>query len=194
MFRISDIVYKLTHAGQQKRAPEDGPEAGWAIIDITVALLIVGGFVGAALYGGSLLAENRRQGRWEEQLSQVVQKVRQMYSGQTSMGTVDITTTLLNAGVFPGDMVTGTSVFNPWDGAVTVTGATTTFLVSSAGLSQKACINAATRNSNSSTDLGITALRIGSTDISTFPITPTVAEASCAASGNTLRWTLRMRG
>lgn len=168
---------------------------GSLMTDIGVGLLVFGMFVGAVWAGVPLLKEAFRQSRWDQQLLQIVQQIRRSYYGQTTMGTGDITAALVTSGAFPGDMagVNGCTVGNPFGGCVTVTGNGGTFYLLTDTLSPKSCIENATANTNVATDIGLLAVRINSTDLTTFPVTPATAESNCSGTTNTVRYQFRMR-
>lgn len=168
---------------------------GWGLLETAISMAVIGGLTYVVWSNAAQNNEARRLGRAQDMLLRIVQNTRNAYWSQTTMGTGDITAVLVAKGnVFPSDTVIGGTPYNPWDGAVTVTGNTMSFYVSFAGLPAGACMDMASSNTGVATDMKLVTVRVGSTDITTFPITPTVAESNCSGTSNTIRWEFKMRG
>lgn len=104
---------------------------------------------------------------------------RSAYAGQSSYGTGDIT----DAKNLPSDVkVSGTTVTNSWNGAVTITGATSLFTITWAGVPDGSCAKLAILNA----DWQSVAIN-GSTQ--TLPVTTANAKLACTAGTNTIAYT-----
>ncbi|HYD61624.1 MAG TPA: type 4 pilus major pilin [Noviherbaspirillum sp.] len=126
-----------------------------------------------------------------EELTSLRTTVKKLYMGQPAgYGTGNINANLVSARVFPATLavVDTDTVRNGWNGEVTVTGATSTFIITYSGVPQTDCINLLT-GATGWTEVEQSA---GTpTSITTFPVTLAQATAACnvtAASGNTLNF------
>ena len=113
--------------------------------------------------------------------------VKKLYMGQaTGFGTGSLNTVLSTAKIFPSTLtVSGATVSNAWNGSVVVTGNTSTFEISYAGVPQDVCANlVAAQGSN-----GWISVAVNGAAALTPPITPTQAGSACNAATNTVVWT-----
>lgn len=117
-------------------------------------------------------------------LNQLQTNAQALYSTQTTFTTLT-NTIAVNGGLAPTRMVSGTSLVNPWSGAITVAvnaGDATRFDVTQAGVPNDSCSKMATNTPS------IVGLKInGATQ--TLPIDAGTAVAACNASPNTLVFT-----
>lgn len=104
----------------------------------------------------------------------------QLYATNTS-NTSLTDAVLIAAGDAPSSMVSGTTLVNPWGGAVTITGQGTTTTIVDAALPQSACSKEATTVSN------YTSITINGGTALTSPADPgTVATECVAGSANSI--------
>jgi hypothetical protein len=85
-----------------------------------------------------------------------------------------------------------TEIRNPWDGAITVTGATDALHIDTDNIPQDACVKLVTEIPTSSVvrSVGIasTLAGVAGATQSAVPMTPTAATTACAASQNAIRF------
>jgi hypothetical protein len=99
----------------------------------------------------------------------------QLYAGQSNTTSLSAKV-LIAAGSAPNSMVSGTTLVNPWGGAVTVTGdATDDIIVSDSGLSQTACAKLVTSVTN------FTSVAINGGTAATPPVDPSTVSTGCVA-------------
>ena len=116
------------------------------------------------------------------------QESQKLWQGEGTYGAAgdDMNETLINANAVPNRYVTGANTINsPFDTAVNVTSAGTTFTITVAAVPQGACINLGTLyNAN---DPDFASVSIGGT----VQAEPTVAfvNANCDAAGSDMIWT-----
>lgn len=151
-----------------------------------VAAIVVLGAVSLLTNAFSSAQTNRAA----EEIISIRTAVKKLYMGQAaSYGIGSLTTSLITARVFPATLAPDGSggITNGWNGAVTVTGNTSTFTLTYAGVPRDACINLVSGAS------GWTRIdQAGNNEITTFPATPTQAAAVCsvtAAAGNAISFT-----
>jgi len=111
--------------------------------------------------------------------------VEALYATNHDYGTADITATLTSTKNAPSPMIVGATLVNSWGGQVTVTGASTLFTLSSAGIPQKECIQLA--------QVSINPVSISINGAAqTLPLTVAATTAACSsATSNTIAWSLR---
>jgi hypothetical protein len=149
------------------------------LIKMGIALFLVAIVVvlGAKGFKSSELAAE------QQRLATIVSNIKTLYANSSNYDglTTDVA---IQAGIFPKDMVSGTSVYNKWKGAVTVTGSGNTFSVTYAGVPKDACINLLSNFKDGSL-VGIT---VNGNALSTVPPTPAQAAAACNQDTNTIEW------
>lgn len=170
---------------------------GFNLVEAAIVLGVIGLVIGGIWVAAAAVQSNLRKSDASKGLIQIVQNVRNLYYGQTPSATGNITSQLINANAIPGNFINGTTAVNPWNGAITVSIATTTYDqidVVLEKLPRDACIELTSRNTNISTGVGLTQISIGTASaITTFPFLPTDAAAACGTS-NDVTWRFGLRG
>lgn len=126
-----------------------------------------------------------------EQLSSMQTAARKLYmTTQGNYGTGALDGPIIAAGAVPQGMAvntTNSTISNAWGGAVTLTGATTTFTISYASVPQDVCVDSLT-----GTTTGFTQVAVNNAAAIPTPVSPAAATAACnvtTAAGNTIVWT-----
>lgn len=129
---------------------------------------------------------NAQANRTLEEVVSIRTGVKRLYMGQTvSYGTGDMTSQSINARILPATLATdnGTAK-NAWNGAVTITGGTSTFTIKYANVPKDACISLLSGAS------GWSKVKVGATnDIVNFPLSPGDATTVCSGDTNEISWT-----
>lgn len=113
--------------------------------------------------------------------------IKKLYMGQAAgFGTGSINSTLVAASVFPSTLsISGSTVTNAWNGAVTVTGATSTYDISYAAVPKDVCANLVSAQGSQ----GWISVAVNGAAAMTPPITPATAATACGTATNTIVWT-----
>lgn len=113
--------------------------------------------------------------------------IKKLYMGQaTGYDSGSLNATLATAKVFPSTLsVSGSSVANAWNGAVTVTGNTSTFDISYASVPQDVCSTLVAAQGSS----GWLSVKVNGGTALTPSISTAQAVAACNAATNTIVWT-----
>lgn len=124
-----------------------------------------------------------------EQLSSMQTAARKLYmTTQGNYGAVSLDGPIIAAGAVPQGMavsVANSTIANAWGGAVTLTGANTTFTISYANVPQDVCVDALT-----GTTTGFTQVAVNNAAAIVTPVSPAAATAACnTAAANTIVWT-----
>jgi prepilin-type N-terminal cleavage/methylation domain-containing protein len=147
-----------------------------------LAIVVVGAL---ALFGGASSSQSSTAALRD--LIAIRSGGQSLFIGQGSYGTTSMNQALITAKKVPSTMtVSGTTISTVWGGTVTVTGNTTNFTIQMTALTADVC---AALVSNATT--GWSSVTIGSTVMSTFPISPNVAGDSthCGAAPVNVTWT-----
>jgi hypothetical protein len=176
---------RLTPLSRMSRNSRAFRQRGASLLEsiafLGIAAVVILGAVALLLSSFSGANTNRSQ----QEVSSIRTGVKKLFMGQSaSYGSGNLNGTLISAKVFPTTLAVDSSnnVFNAWNGAVSVDGATANFTISYAGVPKDVCINLASANADwLSVDINGSGL--------TQPVTPGAAEAACSTSSNTLVWT-----
>lgn len=146
-----------------------------AIVLVTAVMMMTNAFSGA------------NTNKALQEVTGIRTNVKKLYMGQAAgFGTGSLNATLSTAKQFPSTLsVSGATVNNAWNGAVTITGNTSTFDISYAAVPQEVCTNLVSAQGSS----GWNAVAVNGAAALTPPITPTQAGTACNAATNTIVWT-----
>jgi hypothetical protein len=172
-------------ADQAGEAVAESRQAGASLVEavlflVIVVVILLGIF---ALFTGAFSASKvQTEMSYVETLAGDVES---LYATNHDYGVADITATLTSTKNAPTPMIVGATLINSWGGLVTVTGASAVFIISSAGVPQKECIQLAQVSINP------TAVSINGTS-QTLPMTVAATTAACSsATANMIAWSLR---
>ncbi|WP_116137966.1 type 4 pilus major pilin [Trinickia diaoshuihuensis] len=153
-----------------------------AIAYLGIAAIVVIGAI--ALLNGAFSSASSNQ--TAEQVTAIQTGIKKLYMGQTNGYNGLTTAVAISAGVIPKTLVintTNNTVTDPWGGAVTITGTGAgTFTIEFDTVPKDVCINAVSAGGT------WTAVSVGGT-AQAVPVTPSAAEAACAAANNNIIWT-----
>ena len=145
---------------------------GFNLIEAAIVLGIVGLVVGGIWAAASAAYENMRQQTASKNVLAFAQAIKNFYanSGVTTIATAEAT--LINMGVVPKDMVSGTNRINhPWtnhqNSIVNLTSANSLFTISFWGVPTTSCSALVSRNGNSSSGL-IAAISVDGTNVTNY--------------------------
>lgn len=113
--------------------------------------------------------------------------IKKLYMGQSAgFGIGSLNATLAAASVFPSTLsVSGSTVTNAWNGAVTVTGATSTYDISYASVPKDVCASLVSAQGSQ----GWIQVAVNGAAAMTPPITPASAATACNVASNSIVWT-----
>lgn len=162
---------------------------GFNLIEIAIVLAVIGVIVGGVYVAASSVYENNRKQTAQTQLLNIVNNIRQLHSGQSSIDTAFNTASAINANAVPADMVSGTTANSPYGSVVIAAPSTSTFSVQFQDLSKSSCIEMVSRiagSSISATSMGVTSITVASSNYTTaggtIPITVTTLTSACSAT------------
>jgi hypothetical protein len=124
------------------KSPFTGRQRGVSLLEMIAYL----GVAATVIVGAIALLSNAfgsaRTNRTQQEVAAISTGVRRLFMGQAgAFGTGSLNAQLAAARVFPSTLaVSGDAVSNAWNGAVTVTGNTTTFTISYDNLPQEVCV------------------------------------------------------
>lgn len=161
---------------------------GMTLLEIIAALAIIA----AVVVGALALFGNANSANSATQLLKDVVSIRSagqaLFMGQGGYGTASFNAALITGNKIPATMTTATPVINTsLGGTLTVTGDTNAFKIALTNVPADVCTSLVT---NAST--GWKSVAIGSTTITSFPVSPGDATASGACGGTapfTITWT-----
>lgn len=162
---------------QSRQAGASLVEAVLFLVIVAVILIGIFGVFSGAFSSSKVQTETNN-------MSALAGDVENVYATNHDYGTSDITASLVSTRNAPTPMIVGAGLVNSWGGAVTVTGASSVFTVSSTAIPQKECIQLAQIAINP------TAVSINGS-AQTLPLTVAGVSGACSsATSNTISWSL----
>lgn len=151
-----------------------------AIAFIAISAIVIYGAV--ALIKSSFSGTNTNEAVSE--LSTIRTGAKSLFSGSGGYGSGNLNSVLINAQVFPSTMaVSGSTVTNPWNGSVVVTGASQQFTINYPNVPQDVCVKTVTGSGSGWDGLTVNGAAVA------LPANPNTANTACSASSNTLLYT-----
>lgn len=171
---------KYTHLKQVAIIKFSSKQRGASLLEglayLGIAALVILGAVSLLTGAFSSVQSNRGT----EEVVSIRTSVKKLYAGASgAYGTTDLTEALNLAKIFPSTLTYNAAtkaMVNAWGGAVTVTGATNTFVIKYTNVPQDVCISMVSGASGWST------ITDGNTSVPAFPATPAAAAATCSGS------------
>jgi len=162
-------------------------QQGWGILETMIVLIIGVAGLSAVMYNGGTLFGSSDASLEQDNLGILFSSTRKLKasSGYGAAGT-DLIPQLIAIKGLPNMSLSGTSVYNKWGGAVTITSNGMTFVITDAGLPSEACVTLATkigRSQNATTSINSGTAAAGE-------VLPSTATTACSKSGNgnTVSW------
>jgi len=190
------IINKTTRSRSTQR------KKGFTLTEIAIVLGIMGLILGAIWTAAAGVYSNQKEAKLQSEVLTVVQGVRSLYATSTvgDIAGTNITTTLINAGIFPSDMYSGANGLTPYAGASGLAafgGKITTdgdgFIIEITSIPQAACVNILNNLGGNGRDSGLVLATAAKTTnaatsagtamtATTFPITASGANTTCTAA------------
>ncbi len=153
--------------------------AGMTLIEIIAALAIIAVVVVGALKLFQSASSSNNATQMLEDLTALRSATQQLYLGQGGYGTVSLNAVLNTANKIPSDLTySGGTISTPLGGTLTVTGASSFFTIALTNVPADVCTDLLTNAAN-----GWQSVKVGSSTITTFPISPAIATASANCGG-----------
>lgn len=173
---------------------------GFNLIEAAIVLGVVGLVLGGIWVAASAVQTNLRRSEASKALLQIVQNVRNLYANQSPATATTINSEMISARAVPSDFVSGTTLLNPWNGAVNVAlsgaGPADTVEVRYAAMPREVCVDLTSKNTGSGGLIGLTRLLIdngsSTVTVTSFPYPPTQAATDCLTT-NTVTWAFSLR-
>ena len=160
-------------------------QAGFNLIELLLALgIIVILFLGVFVTYNMVRSQTESNSASKQVLS-IRSGVKNLYAGKASYGVAVINPALITAGNLPQDVrvdVPTNGLFNQWNGAITVTGATNVFTLTYAAVPQDACVKVTSDTVAS----GWQSVTVNGTVVTNDPV---AIAAACNAAANAIVWT-----
>lgn len=171
-------MMKISQRGLKK-------QAGFNLIELLLALGII-----VILFLGVFVTYNMVRSQTEsnaasKQIMAIRSGVKALYAGKSTYGTAVINQALITGTYLPQDVRTGTAgaLYNQWNGAIIVTGATNAFTLEYKAVPQDACVKVVSDTVAS----GWQSVSIGGTVVANDPV---AIGAACAANATSnIIWT-----
>jgi len=166
------------------RLTSKSSQRGLSMLDFIIYIGVAVVIISLILYVASIVRDRTDAVASEQEITVLGEATRAAFATQNSYGTADITTFLANSNDVPGSLrktVSGstTTLTNKWNGAVTVTGNTTSFSIDYKNMPKSVCNKLLPRLLKPNW----TSVTVGSTAV-TIPVSPVQADAACAASND----------
>ncbi|WAC74562.1 type 4 pilus major pilin [Roseateles sp. SL47] len=173
-------------SSRRSRVPTARRQAGASLLEAIAFLGVAATIVVGAVALLSNAFSGARSNRSQEEVAAISTGVKRLFMAQAgAYGNGSLNEVLVQAKVFPSTLaVEGNSVFNAWNGAVTVNGSAATFDISYANVPQQVCVDLVATSGQ------WISVAVNGSGAMTPPITPVQAAAQCTqANANTVVWT-----
>lgn len=182
---------------------------GFTLTEAAIVLGIVGLILGAIWVAAASVYNNLRVSRTSEQILQIAQNVRSIYSTQNIISANTTALEIARAGGIPKDMMDDpnnpTTIKDVWGGDITINRTTgpapgvlgDSFYITFTRVPQQACTDIMVRNTGSGRDSGLVGVDNGPIATTAFPLTIGNAIAKCGVTtvaGNSVTFTFKLKG
>jgi prepilin-type N-terminal cleavage/methylation domain-containing protein len=153
-------------------------QRGLTLIEVMVALAIGGLVIAGALALYNSASSSQVANQLNSAISALRASTKSLYATTGGYGAASLNSTLISANKVPSTLYTsgGTSITHQLNGAVAVTGATTTFTIQLDNIPTDVCVSLATAAT------GYSSVSIAGNTINTFPISPSTAASNVNCS------------
>ncbi|MGS0741438.1 type 4 pilus major pilin [Glaciimonas sp. GG7] len=162
-------------------------QAGLTLMEMIAAL----GIMAIVVVGALALFNNANSSNTSTQalrdLISIRSSTQSLFIGQGGYGTASMNQALISSKKIPSTMtVSGSTINTVWGGTVTVTGNNTNFTIAITNMNEDICTSLL-----SNASVGWQSAKVGSTVLSTFPISPNIASdsAHCGTAPASIVWT-----
>jgi prepilin-type N-terminal cleavage/methylation domain-containing protein len=155
-------------------------QAGLTLIELIASLAIMALVIGGALALYMSASTSQSTTQTIAEINAIRSSVKGLYYGQGGYGTANLNQVLVSGNKVPTTMIvtagTPPVLTNSFNGAVTVTGATTTFTLGVTAIPTAICISLL------SSANGWSSVKTAAVDHTTFPVSPSTAADDCSAT------------
>ena len=169
------------HRRADLRAEMQSRQSGLTLGEALFWLLLLAGLLVAIYNQFGLANSGSRAANEKANLTGLITSVKGMYGTQNDFGTANITTALVTNQAAPKSMIVNNGLKNSFDGAVTVTGKSSTFTIAYANVPRKECVELAQAG------VDPVAVRVNGSAL-TIPTTPTAVVSACSSAANAIEW------
>lgn len=163
-------------------------QGGFIDLSMLFVLICIAIGIGYAIYNGGSLLSSSDVSNEQSNIGQLIANTRKL-KGSNGYGTsgTSLVTQLATSKGLPNMSVSGSTLYNAWNGTVTVTSGGMTFILTENGIPGDACMTLATKISRGQK----VATSINGGSSSTGEVSSATAAASCTdTTTNTLAWTV----
>lgn len=165
---------------------------GWGLTETLLTVGAMGALTALVIGIYSLVQSDTKVTEGFNLLNTIQSKTQSTLAAQADYSTSTLNQFLIDANAFPARSVRNNggarTVVNPWNGAVTITGNTSTFYVDFATLPTSACTNLVSKTAGAlSGQSALQSIAVNGTTMPT-PVTPAAISSVCATNANTVRW------
>lgn len=163
-------------------------ERGYTLIETLLVIAIMAFAIAAVVALYLTITSGNAVNQATQQVQAISSNIQKAYNTSGSPYSSLTTQAGINIGVFPDGMVRGTTVYNSWNGTVSLQGSATNFTITYTNVAQAACASLA--STSASLGSSLTQVTVNGSSIS-IPVDPALAGSACSQSSNTIAWTLR---
>jgi len=136
---------------------------GFTLVEIAIVLGIIGLILGAVWTAASSVYANQRNTNANTAILTIAQGIRTLEATSSTVGTAgDLTSSMITAGVIPGNLVSGTTAIAPYPGStlkiMTLAAADQSFTIEINKVPQAGCIALASTVAGTNRDPGLTSV------------------------------------
>lgn len=172
----------------QQHARSKHGQGGFIDLSMLFVLICIAIGIGYAIYNGGTLLDSSDVSNEQSNIGQLIANTRKL-KGSNGYGTsgTSLVPQLVTSKGLPNMSVSGNTLYNAWNGTVTVASGGMTFILTENGLPGDACMTLATKISRGQK----VSTSINGGSATTGEVSSATAAASCTdTNSNTLAWTV----
>lgn len=167
---------------------------GFSLIEAAVVLGVIGLVVGGIWVGASAVRLNHQKSDAAQGILAMTSAIRHLYAGQTPASTSTVNAFVIQAGVVPGNWLSGTNILTPWGQSMSVQVGSNLISYYLPGVPRAACIDLVAKMPTLASSVEEISTQINCGSITSGAVSPATATTLCANTTNVVSWNFSLRG
>lgn len=167
---------------------------GFNLIEAAIVLGLIGLVIGGIWVAASAVSENMRRADAGKGILSIVQGVRNLYGSGAPTSTSRVEAAMINAGVVPGDWVSGTQIRGPFNNMVWIETGPDRVSVAMHSVPRAACVELLSRITTSVSNPSEITTNVNCDAPIAGLVSVSQAQTRCAYDTNSISWNFGLKG